>query len=76
MPMIDNENSADNAINANNVSALHGASIVGIVDTVGIVGVYGVRWKCQESRRKIAVFWIGQVNIQLADPDQPSWRKV
>ena len=71
MPMIDNENSADNAINANNVSALHGASIVGIVDTVGIVGVYGVRWKCQESRRKIAVFWIGPVNIQLADPDNP-----
>jgi hypothetical protein len=24
MPMIDNANSADNAINANNVSALHG----------------------------------------------------
>jgi hypothetical protein len=49
MPMIDNANSADNAINANNVSALHGASIVGIVD------VYGVRWKCsdQPSWRKV-----------------------
>ena len=70
MPIIDNANSADNAINANNVSALHGVSIV------GTVGVYGVRWKCQESRRKIAVFGIGPVNIQLAYPDQPSWRKV
>ena len=74
--MIDNPDSADNAINANNVSALHGVLIVGTVGAVGIVGVYGLRWKCQESRRQIAVFGIGPVDIQLADPDQPSWRKV